>query len=82
MDDSSREEKLKKHAEFQKKLSKMFEDTGIKEVPKEEASEDQYTISFSNQWSPNKLRVNRLTLSKEEIAWLRENKKNSWRPPD
>ena len=64
MDDSSREEKLKKHAEFQKKLSKMFEDTGIKEVPSEEASDDQYTLSCSNQWTPNMSRVNRIPLSK------------------
>jgi molecular chaperone GrpE (heat shock protein) len=47
----SREELIKKHEEFQKKLSEMFARTGITEIKdeiKDENKSNHYTISFQN----------------------------------
>jgi 16S rRNA C967 or C1407 C5-methylase (RsmB/RsmF family) len=68
-----REERIKKHEEFKNKISQMLKDSGLKEVPKEESeASSEYTMSFSNNNPLSKLRVNRLTLSKEEVAWLKD----------
>lgn len=42
-----REERIKEHKEFQKKLSEMFARTGIQEI-KNETIDNTYTISFQN----------------------------------
>lgn len=47
----SREEKIKKQKEFQKRLSEMFAQTGIPEIKdeiKDDNKTDVYTISFHN----------------------------------
>jgi hypothetical protein len=68
-----REQKIKKHEEFINNLSQMLKDSGLEEVPKEESkASSEYTISFSNNNPLSKLRVNRLTLSKEEVQWLKD----------
>jgi hypothetical protein len=46
-DEQSREERIKKHQEFQKKISEMFARTGIQEI-KNETIDNSYTISFQN----------------------------------
>jgi hypothetical protein len=50
--DEEREEAVAKHLEFQKKLSKILEESGMTEVPKEEGAKSEYTISFSNSNRP------------------------------
>jgi hypothetical protein len=46
-DEQSREERIKEHQEFQKKISEMFARTGIQEI-KNETIDNSYTISFQN----------------------------------
>jgi len=42
-----KEERIKEHKKFQKKLSEMFARTGIQEI-KNETIDNTYTISFQN----------------------------------